>query len=100
PPRRRPAHFRQERVTRMKPSRFDQSLQISGPGLPAVVDNPVEPREVEAFRAVQSTPLILALALSLLAAVTVGYALVASIRRRRREFGTLQALGFTSRQVN
>jgi putative ABC transport system permease protein len=43
--------------------------------------------------------LVLAVVLGLLAAATVAQSLVVSVRRRRREFATLRALGFTSSQV-
>jgi hypothetical protein len=70
-----------------------------GPGLPPIRDSPVEPQEVSAYRTVRSTPLVLAVVLGLLAAATVAQSLVVSVRRRRREFATLRALGFTSSQV-
>ncbi len=70
-----------------------------GPGLPPIKDSPVEPEEVTAYRTVRSTPLVLAVVLGLLAAATVAQSLVVSVRRRRREYATLRALGFTSGQV-
>jgi FtsX-like permease family len=93
------AEFSRELVALATDSGFGDNLAVAGPGLPAVVDNPVEPPEIVAFRAVQSTPLVLALLVAALAAATVGSALITSVRRRQREFGTLQALGFTRRQV-
>ena len=69
---------------------------VVGPGLPPIKDSPVEPQEVTAYRTVRSTPLVLAVVLGLLAAATVAQSLVVSVRRRRREFATLRALGFTA----
>src|SRR5262249_6577519 len=37
--------------------------------------------------------------LALLATLAVGYLLIASVRRHRRDFAVLRALGFTRRQV-
>ena len=70
-----------------------------GPGAPPVKDSPLEPQEVTAYRTVRSTPVVLAVVLGLLAAATVAQSLVVSVRRRRREFATLRALGFTGGQV-
>ncbi len=78
---------------------FLDQLRISGPGLPAVPESPIAAREVLGYRDVLSTPIALAVALSTIAAASVGVALVTSVRRRRREYGTLQALGFTPGQV-
>ena len=61
--------------------------------------NSIEPPEVTAYRHIIATPIALAAILAALTAATVGLALIASVRRRRRDFGTLQALGFTQRQV-
>jgi putative ABC transport system permease protein len=43
--------------------------------------------------------MVLAILLTVLAAAAVAHALIGSVRRRSRTFGTLQALGFTPRQV-
>lgn len=75
------------------------SVLAVGPTLPRQLGSPIEPAEVVAYRRVRMTPLVLAGLLAVLAAVSVSQALVLSVRRRRRELGTLRAVGFTSRQV-
>jgi putative ABC transport system permease protein len=78
---------------------YGENVRVSGPGLPSVPGSPVESVEVAAYRQVVSTPIALAAILAVLAAATVSFALVTSVRRRRRDFGTLQALGFSRAQV-
>ena len=46
-----------------------------------------------------TTPALLGLALALGATSALGLTLVASVRRRRREFAMLKTLGFTRRQL-
>jgi hypothetical protein len=70
-----------------------------GPGLLDQAESPIEPSEVIAYRKVRTTPIVLAIVLSVLAAATVSHALALSVRRRRRAFGILRALGFTGSQV-
>ena len=62
----------------------------AGPGTPADLVN---------FGRVQDLPLLLGSALSLLALLTLAHLLLTSVRRRRRDFAVLRALGFTRRQV-
>ncbi len=68
--------------------------QFPGAVLPAVA-----PPEVRELQGVNGLPLVLACALTLLAAGTIAHTLVTSVRRRRRDLAVLQALGFVSRQV-
>jgi putative ABC transport system permease protein len=75
------------------------SVTAVGPGLPYQTGSPIEPSEVIAYRKVRTTPTLLATVLSVLAAATVSHALALSVRRRRRAFGILRALGFTGAQV-
>jgi ABC-type antimicrobial peptide transport system permease subunit len=49
---------------------------------------------------VQNLPLVLATLLAAFAALTLVHLLVTSIRRRRRDFAMLRALGFTARQLS
>ena len=57
------------------------------------------PAEIANYRSVGSTPTWLAGILAAGAAGALGLALVASVRRRRREFALLKAIGFTPHQV-
>jgi putative ABC transport system permease protein len=51
------------------------------------------------FGRVQQLPLLLGIALSLLALLTIVHLLLTSVRRRRRDFAVLRSIGFTRRQV-
>jgi len=59
----------------------------------------LRPAEIADYRAVGSTPSLLAGILAAGALGALGLTLVASVRRRRREFALLKALGFTGRQL-
>ncbi|MGA3352764.1 MAG: FtsX-like permease family protein [Acidimicrobiales bacterium] len=58
------------------------------------------PAEIENYRTIGDTPLILAGGLAVSAIVALGLTLVASVRRRRRDLALLKSLGFTQRQLN
>ncbi len=73
---------------------------------PSDPDSPVggvvstlRPAEIANYRSVGSTPLLLAGILAAGALAALGLTLVASVRRRQREFALLKALGYTQRQV-
>ena len=66
---------------------------------PFAVEGPATPTDVVNFGRVQSLPLLLGMALSLLALVTIVHLLLTSVRRRRRDFAVLRSIGFTRRQV-
>jgi len=73
---------------------------------PSDPDSPVggvvsalRPAEIANYRAVGSTPALLAAILAAAAIGALGITLVASVRRRRGEFALLKALGFTQRQL-
>jgi len=73
---------------------------------PSDPDSPVggvvpalRPAEIANYRSVGSTPLLLAGILAAGALGALGLTLVASVRRRQREFALLKALGYTQRQV-
>ena len=66
---------------------------------PGVVLPAVPPPEVRELQGVNDLPLILACALTLLAAGTIAHTLVTSVHRRRRDLAILKAMGFVSRQV-
>lgn len=64
-----------------------------------MVQAPATPTELVNFGQVQDLPLLLGVALSLLALLTIIHLLLTSVRRRRRDFAVLRSLGFTRRQV-
>ena len=57
------------------------------------------PAEIENYRSIGSTPLLLAGGLALAAVIALGLTLVASVRRRRRDLALLKSLGFDSTQL-
>ena len=58
------------------------------------------PAEIVNYRSIGATPVILAAALALGALIALGLALVASVRRRRRDLALLKVIGFTNRQLS
>jgi ABC-type antimicrobial peptide transport system permease subunit len=73
---------------------------------PSDPDNPVggvvsalRPAEIASYHTVDATAAILACLLAAGAISALGLTLVASVRRRRREFALLKTLGFTQRQL-
>jgi ABC-type lipoprotein release transport system permease subunit len=66
---------------------------------PYVVQGPATPTDLVNFGRVQDLPLLLGVALSLLALLTIVHLLLTSVRRRHRDFAVLRSLGFTRRQV-
>lgn len=58
------------------------------------------PAEIVNYRSIGATPLILAAALALGALIALGLALVALVRRRRRDLALLKVVGFTNRQLS
>jgi hypothetical protein len=59
-----------------------------------------KPAEIANYGRLRTTPLVLAGVLAALAVATVTHALVAAVRRRRRDFAILKTLGFARRQVS
>jgi hypothetical protein len=57
------------------------------------------PAEIENYRVMGATPVILALGLALGAIVALGLSLIASVRRRLRDLALLRSLGFLRRQL-
>jgi MacB-like periplasmic core domain/FtsX-like permease family len=57
------------------------------------------PAEIENYRSMGTTPVLLATGLAIGAVAGLGLALTASVRRRRRDLALLKALGFTQRQL-
>jgi ABC-type lipoprotein release transport system permease subunit len=66
---------------------------------PFAVQGPATPTDLVNFGRVQNLPLLLGVALSLLALVTIAHLLLTSVRRRRRDFAVLRSIGFTRGQV-
>ncbi|MGZ6980525.1 MAG: FtsX-like permease family protein [Ilumatobacteraceae bacterium] len=58
------------------------------------------PAEIVNYRSIGATPMILAAALALGALIALGLALVALVRRRRRDLALLKVIGFTNRQLS
>jgi hypothetical protein len=57
------------------------------------------PAEIENYRSIGVTPVLLAAGLAAGAVVALGLTLTASVRRRRRDLALLKTLGFTQRQL-
>jgi ABC-type antimicrobial peptide transport system permease subunit len=57
------------------------------------------PAEIVNYRTMGSTPAFLSIGLAAGAVVALGLTLIASVRRRRRDFAVLRTLGFTGRQL-
>ena len=63
------------------------------------VDGPAAPTDLVNFGQVQDMPQVLGTGLAAVALLTIAHLLITSIRRRRRDFAIMRALGFTSWQV-
>jgi len=66
---------------------------------PYAVSGPSTPADLVNFGQLQDLPLLLGLALGLLALLTITHLLLTSVQRRRRDLAILRALGFTGGQV-
>ena len=66
---------------------------------PYAVQEPPTPTDLINFGRVRNLPMLLGIALSGLALATIAHLLITSVRRRRRDFAILRALGFTRGQV-
>jgi putative ABC transport system permease protein len=63
------------------------------------VDGPAIPTDLVNFGQVQDLPQVLGIGLAAVALLTIAHLLITSVRRRRRDFAIMRALGFTSWQV-
>ena len=63
------------------------------------VGGPTLPPEIDRIRNINWLPPVLAALTAALALIAVGYALITAVRRRRKEFAVLKALGFGRGQV-
>ena len=66
---------------------------------PYAVTGPSTPADLVNFGQLQDLPLLLGLALGLLALLTITHLLLTSVHRLRRDLAVLRALGFTGGQV-
>jgi ABC-type lipoprotein release transport system permease subunit len=66
---------------------------------PYAISGPSTPADLVNFGQLQDLPVLLGLALGLLALLTITHLLLTSVRRRRRDLAVLRALGFTGGQV-
>ena len=80
---------------RSRPSRNGGGAERASTVLPVQY-----PAEIENYRSIGSTPLLLAGGLAVGAVVALGLTLVASVRRRRRDLALLKSLGFTQRTAD
>jgi predicted lysophospholipase L1 biosynthesis ABC-type transport system permease subunit len=74
---------------------LDKAIDVGG----FSVSGPKQPTDVVSYAKVRWVPLLLAAVLALLAAVTVGHALIVAVRQRRLDLAVLRSLGFTRGQV-
>jgi hypothetical protein len=63
------------------------------------VEGPATPTDLLNFGQVRDLPQVLGIGLAAVALLTIAHLLMTSVRRRRRDFAVLRALGFTSWQV-
>jgi hypothetical protein len=78
----------------------DLAAVPNGQGGGVIVVLPVQrPAEIVNYRLMGATPTVLVSTLAVGSIVALGLTLVASVRRRRREFALLKTLGFTKRQL-
>src|SRR5262245_31538584 len=70
---------------------YERLQKFIGPD--SSLSRPAPPSEVEKLRQVDALPRVLAAFLAVLGIVAVAHALIVSVRRRRRDFGVLRALG-------
>jgi hypothetical protein len=73
--------------------------QVGGGGASVEVLPVQYPAEIENYRSIGATPVLLAAGLAAGAVAALGLTLAASVRRRRRDLALLKALGFTQRQL-
>jgi putative ABC transport system permease protein len=66
---------------------------------PFIVQEPPTPAALVNFGRVRNLPMLLGIALGSLALITITHLLITSVRRRRRDFAILRALGLTRGQI-
>ncbi len=65
-----------------------------------MLSRPDRPDDLSGYERVNTTPVVLAGLLALLAVGTTAHGLITATRRRRRDLGLLKAIGFTRSQVS
>jgi ABC-type antimicrobial peptide transport system permease subunit len=79
--------------------RIDNALDSDPNAAPMSVLSVQRPAEIVNYRTMGSTPSLLGIGLAAGAVVALGLTLIASVKRRRRDFALLRTLGFTGRQL-
>ena len=79
--------------------RIVNDLDLDPNAAPMSVLSVQRPAEIVNYRTMGSTPALLGIGLAAGAVVALGLTLIASVRRRRRDFAVLRTLGFTGRQL-
>jgi len=82
-------------------TRFVSAANASGcPPGQCTFSTQQRPADIDNYRRVLATPLVLGGMLTLLAVATLAHVLVTSIRRRRRDLAVLKTIGFVRRQIS
>jgi hypothetical protein len=71
----------------------------AGSEAPIVLARPQRPDDLVGYDDVNRTPVLLAVALGIMAAASTAHGLVIAVRARRRELAVLRAMGLTARQA-
>jgi hypothetical protein len=79
--------------------RIVSALDADPNAAPISVLSVQRPAEIVNYRTMGSTPALLGIGLAAGAVVALGLTLIASVRRRPRDFAVLRTLGFTGRQL-
>jgi FtsX-like permease family len=79
--------------------RIDNALDSDPNAAPMSVLSVQRPAEIVNYRTMGSTPALLGVGLAAGAVVALGLTLIASVKRRQRDFAVLRTLGFTGRQL-
>jgi len=86
-------------ASRRSLQRIVRALDSDPNAAPISVLSVQRPAEIVNYRTMGSTPAFLGVGLAAGAVVALGLTLIASVRRRRRDFAVLRTLGFTGRQL-
>jgi len=95
-----PGSSRSEAVAAMREAAVAVRADDPSVGPPRVAVQPDRPDDLSGYDRVNTTPLVLAGLLALLAIGTTAHGLLTATRRRRRDLGLMKAIGFTRRQVS
>jgi hypothetical protein len=95
-----PGTSRSEAVAAMRDAAIAVPADDPSIGPPRVAVRPDRPDDLSGYDRVNTTPLVLAGLLALLAIGTTAHGILTATRRRRRDLGLMKAIGFTRRQVS